>query len=360
MSQNGYLIVTDIVGYTAFLTHTELEHAQSVINDLLNTLIDNIEFPLVFSKLEGDAIFAYAPEGSFVQGQTLLEQIENLYCIFSMTLETMHRNTICSCQACRLMTTLDLKFVVHYGTYSLTKIDDKHELMGSDIMILRELFKSPISDAVGMNGFAFITAVCADAMRINSLTESMKIYSDNYENFGEIRGFVHDLQPIWKRERERRRIMVNPEDTWLEVETYLPVPSAIAWVYVTEPRYRKLWLKANNVTVHTDDKGRIGIGTTYICAHGKFKIDQVIIDWHPFEYLTVDTVLPLKGMQRHTTHLTPNKNGTHISWRFEQVIGRNRIHTTILRLLFNPMKGKIMKGLKQGGAKILEIIENDR
>jgi uncharacterized protein YndB with AHSA1/START domain len=360
MAQKAYLVAANISGYEEFLAQAELEHAQSIINDLLNTLIDDIRHPLVFSKLEGNSIFLYSPEGSFAQGQTLLEVIENLYCTFSRTLESMSRNTVCPCQACRLMSGLDLKFIVHYGTFSLTEIDGRHDLMGPDVMILRELIESPISDAAGNQGYGFITSVCADAMGLNRLTDRMKTYSATFENLGEVTGFIHDLQSVWVSERRRRRIAVGPDDAWLEVETDLPVSSALAWEYVTEPNFRKQWLSANMVTANTNDKGRVGIGSTYICAHGKYKINQVIIDWRPFEYLTVDTAMPMKGILRHTTQLTPLGSGTHVSWRFDQITGRNTLHTLILRMFFNSMKGKMASRLKQGCTKVLELIENDR
>ena len=359
MPEKGYLVLANITGYEAFITQAELEHAQSIINDLIHSLLDNIKPPLVFSKLELDSIFVYAPDGGFQEGNTLLEVIENLYCTFSMTLETMYRNTVCPCEACRHMTSLDLIFVVHHGTYSLAEIDGQQDLIGSDVIILRELMKSPIADAVGIEAYAFITSACADAMGLNGLTDSMKTYSANYENLGEINGFAYDLRTVWQFQREHNRIRVNPDDAWLELETDLPVSPALAWEYVTEPGYRSWWLAANEVTAYTDNKGRVGIGTTYICAHGKYKINQVIIDWRPFEYLTVDTAMPMKGMQRHTTQLISHDSGTRVSWRFDQIIGRNRIHTLILRLLFGPMKGKMMSRLKHGGAKVLEKIEND-
>ncbi len=360
MTQKGYLVAANISGYEEFLTKAELEHAQSIVNDLVNTLIDGISHPLVFSKIEGNSIFLCSPEGSFVQGQTLLEIIENLYCTFARTLETMSRNTVCPCQACQLMSGLDLKFIVHYGTFSLTKIDGQHDLMGPDVMILRELFKSPISDAAGNNGYLFITSACTDAMGLSRLTDRMKTYSATFEDLGELKGLIHDLHAVWEREREQRRITIKPEDAWLQVETDLPVSSALAWEYVTEPNFRKQWLSASNVTAYTNDKGRMGIGTTYICSHGNYKINQVIVDWRPFEYLTVDTAMPMKGMQRNTTQLTPHGSGTRVSWRFDEITGRNRIHTLMLRMLLNSMKGKITSRLKEGGKKVLKMIEDDR
>ncbi len=100
MSQKGYLVIADISGYTAFLTHSELDHAEGIMKSLIKTLLEQLKSPFVVSKLEGDAIFAYAPDRSFVQGQTLLEAIENIYCVFAMALESMCRDTTCKCKAC--------------------------------------------------------------------------------------------------------------------------------------------------------------------------------------------------------------------------------------------------------------------
>ncbi len=76
MAQTGLLLITDITGYSKYVHQTELEHAQSSLSDLLQLLIDYTRSPLILSKLEGDAVFAYAfPEG-FLQGQTLVEMVE--------------------------------------------------------------------------------------------------------------------------------------------------------------------------------------------------------------------------------------------------------------------------------------------
>lgn len=358
MSQNGYLVVANIFGYTAFLNETELEHAQSIVDDLLNTLIENIQTPLIFSKIEGDSIFMNTPENSIIQGQTFMEAIENLYCVFALTRENMHRNTVCPCKACKFMTDLDLKFVLHYGTYSFTSVNGQQDLIGTDVMTIRELSKSPISETTGVKGFAFITEACAQAMNNDEFAKSLHTYSETYEHIGTVNGFIYDLCSVWENMREQNKIKVDPEDAWFVVDTFLPVDSSLAWDYITDPKYRRWWLKASGITLDGNDKGRIGIGTTYICAHGRYKINQVIVDWRPFDYLTVDTVMPLKGVQRSTTKLTPQDSGTKISWCFERVNGLNNIHTFLLRSLFVSMKGLLINRLKQGSEIVGEMIRS--
>ena len=53
-TREGYLLLADISGYTAFLTGTELEHAQAIIHELTTLIRDRLAPPMRFVKLEGD------------------------------------------------------------------------------------------------------------------------------------------------------------------------------------------------------------------------------------------------------------------------------------------------------------------
>lgn len=59
-ARQGYLLLADISGYTAFLTGTELEHAQAIIHELTTLIRQRLAPPMRFVKLEGDAVFCYA------------------------------------------------------------------------------------------------------------------------------------------------------------------------------------------------------------------------------------------------------------------------------------------------------------
>src|SRR5258708_25840462 len=56
------LVLADISGYTAFMRHhdTSILHAEQIITELLETVIDSSDHPLQVSKIEGDAVFFYA------------------------------------------------------------------------------------------------------------------------------------------------------------------------------------------------------------------------------------------------------------------------------------------------------------
>ena len=359
MSQKGYLVIADISGYTAFLTHSELDHAEGIMKSLIKTLLEQLKSPFVVSKLEGDAIFTYAPEGSFVQGQTLLEAIENIYCVFAMALESMCRDTTCKCKACELIPTLDLKFVLHHGTFVLSDIAGRQELSGPDVILVHSLLKNKINETIGVKAYAFFSQACTDAMSLGELTEGMKTHTENYEHLGDVSGYVHNLHSVWARERERRQVYVDPKQAWFVLEVDVPVQPALAWDYLNKPELRRHWVRADSITTQGRDKGRLGVGSEYHCAHGQLMVIQTIVDWKPFDYMTVDTVLTKNRFFRLTTKLTPIENGTRVSWYFAKLSGTNPFHTLLSSWKTSKMKGMLTDVFKQGSSLLREMIEDD-
>jgi len=187
MAQKGYLVIADISGYTAFVTQVEMEHAEGIMKSLLSTLVRKMQSLLTISKLEGDAVFAYAPESSIDQGQILLELVENTYRAFAKTLERMHRKTSCHCRACLLIPTLDLKFILHHGTFMLSEIVGRQELSGPDVILVHRLLKNNITETSGIKAYVF------NAMPLGKLKDGMKTHIETYEHLGEVSGYVHNL-----------------------------------------------------------------------------------------------------------------------------------------------------------------------
>jgi sulfate adenylyltransferase subunit 1 (EFTu-like GTPase family) len=101
MAERGFLVIADITGYSAFLRGSELDHAEDSLKDLIGLLIEQTKSPLVISRLEGDAVISYAPEASFLQGQTMVEIVENTYVEFREARQHMQLNTSCTCNACQ-------------------------------------------------------------------------------------------------------------------------------------------------------------------------------------------------------------------------------------------------------------------
>lgn len=68
-SQHGYLLLADVSGHASFLAGAELEQAHEILTDLLETILRPLKSVLMIAKLEGDAVFADAPESSVRRGE---------------------------------------------------------------------------------------------------------------------------------------------------------------------------------------------------------------------------------------------------------------------------------------------------
>ena len=163
-TQKGFLVIADITGYTAFLSGSELEHAEDSLRSLISLIIEHTRLPLVISRLEGDAVISYANESSFYQGQTLVEMIESTYIAFKRAIELMVLNTSCTCNACRNIPNLDLKFFVHFGTYMLQKLPAYAELIGTDVNLVHRLTKNTIQERFNLKAYVVYSQAAIDAL----------------------------------------------------------------------------------------------------------------------------------------------------------------------------------------------------
>ena len=233
MAHKAFFILTDISGYTEFLTQSELDHAQDALQALFDVQLAHIQHPFVLSGFQGDAIFMYVPETSFVSSQTLLESLENIYFVFADTLRQMVYNTTCPCRACKNMSRLDLKMVIHYGEYALQKLGDRQELLGADVIVAHRMLKNHVLERTGIESYALFSAAAAQAVSLPEFAFPLVAYAEAYEHIGEVKMQVLDLHKVWQREQEKKRFVVSPEQAWLFLEWVVPYPPVLMWDYLT-------------------------------------------------------------------------------------------------------------------------------
>ena len=237
-ARQGYLLLADISGYTAFLTGTELEHAHAIIHELTTLIRERLVPPMRFVKLEGDAVFCYADASSFRDGERFVELVEACYFDFSNRLVDMARATTCRCNACAAIGSLGLKFVAHYGGFVIERDTSREDLAGPDVILVHRLLKNRISDGDGPQAYAFFTVACLQRMPASF---ELPTHSEVYESFGETKGGVHDLEPVVNVMRSRRREYITSEDADFETSLDLPIAPAVAWQYYVDPIERQRW-----------------------------------------------------------------------------------------------------------------------
>ena len=343
MAERGYLVIADITGYTAFLSDSELEHAEDSLRDLLDLIIKQTKPPLVISRLEGDAVISYAPEASFLQGQTMVEIIENTYVKFREARQRMRLNTSCGCNACQNIPNLDLKFFVHHGTYVLQKIANYTELVGNDVNTVHRLLKNHIKEKTGVSAYAAYTQAAVDALGIHEFVNEMQEHIEEFPDVGEIRLYVENLEPIWQRESERRRVFVEPEEALFAIETEIPAEPPLVWDYFMKPEYRMILTGADSIKVDNKKFGRLDTGSVYICAHGDQKSLHAIVDWRPFEYYTYETQIGPGLSGTITTRFIATEGGTQVI----SILGRLQ-GSLIARKRFKLKQGKFVAGIQNG------------
>ncbi len=170
--RRGTLLLADISGYTRFLQGVADAHhsliveadepppAYALMSHLLDTIVVALSPSFRLAKLEGDAVFAVAddqaPDGG-ASGEAVLACLHRCHAAFADQLAAAGSQWTCTCDACARIGELDLKFVVHHGTWVAQRIAGSDELLGPDVNLAHRLLKNHARDVVGPVPYALIT-----------------------------------------------------------------------------------------------------------------------------------------------------------------------------------------------------------
>lgn len=143
------LLIADIGGYTKFMTvhRINLAHAQEVVAQLLEAVIDAAGRKLELAKLEGDAAFFWArlpdapKEGEL---EALGQRVVEVRQAFLARRADLDINRLCTCDGCVQASQLTLKFVAHVGEVALQKVKRFTELAGVDVIFVHRLLKNSV------------------------------------------------------------------------------------------------------------------------------------------------------------------------------------------------------------------------
>lgn len=145
------LVIVDISGYTGFIKFhkTSLVHAQEVISQLLETVIDKATHPLTLNKLEGDAALLYGTLGDdrLAAARDIASQVEGFFAAFhAKAHELSGVRSSCSCEACQRILDLRIKAIVHSGQVAFRKIRQFDEIAGEDVILVHRLLKNTVAE----------------------------------------------------------------------------------------------------------------------------------------------------------------------------------------------------------------------
>lgn len=335
--RRGYLVIADITGYTRFLTGSELEHAQGILEGLFEALIERLKSPLVLSHIQGDAVLAHAPAEQVPEGGLVFDSVEGLYIGFRERLAHMERNTTCPCAACANMPELDLKLVVHFGTYIEHDLGGHRELSGPDVILAHRLLKNSVREETGIAAYALFTEAAIAEIGLEAPFANAPHYALQDQDLGTIKTRVHDLSPGWRRHQEQSRVIVGPDAKLFvpEINHAFEAPPDVMWHYLLDPLQRPRWfVDVVKLDREKTESGRLAAGAHDHCAHGGGQVSvNIFVDVLPHHHATYDIVLPMGGTARVSMILQSRGAGTDLTIRSAQATAPDAIRATWLRLI---------------------------
>jgi class 3 adenylate cyclase len=306
------LLLADLSGYTAYFAASEPERAPAMVADLVETVVRQLRPTFRLEKLEGDAAFMVAPLENLT-GAGLIDALDATTIAFQGRLRSMAQATTCTCEACRRIPELDLKFVVHAGTVVSQRVAGRTELAGTDAIIAHRLLKAKTPSRLGAVRYALLTDAAVRILGLDPAALGLQPGVERFDYLGEVDVHLLDLaargaleQPTWTPPRRR---------PLLEAELQIPLAPMALWERLTAPTERARWEGLQNIEEVGGTAWR-GVGTVTACIADRLTTVEEILEWRPFEVFVRTVKLADKRRLTARHRLEPDGEGTRlrISW----------------------------------------------
>ena len=198
----GFVVLLDISGYTRFVRSHNLRHvpilgtrfretseahAEEVVTDLLETLINTTSDILRAEKLEGDAVLLTAvPENQAEFAQQLVKRLQTIFGIFRDRIHQIAFCSACLCDCCNQMTQLQVKAIAHHGPFLIKNVAGFREIAGQEVIRAHRLLKNTIDS----DQYLLLT----DAVKILANAQTivpMESHQEEDPNLGSTTVWVH-------------------------------------------------------------------------------------------------------------------------------------------------------------------------
>jgi uncharacterized protein YndB with AHSA1/START domain len=348
--QSGCLVVADISGYTKFLTGVELEHSTDILGDLIGVVVEQLAGVATLTKLEGDA--AFCASRAPCTAEALVTALMGTYAAFRRRQRDISHLTTCQCQACSRIPSLDLKIVAHHGEFVEHTVAGRRELTGTDVILVHRLLKNTVTDSTGLRGYALFTDALVDAVGIDTGRLGLTPSTQYADDVGPVAAHLLDLDRCW-RDEETRTIVFVADDAVRTLVFELPATPSVVWDWYANPRKRMQWNLADRIDVEEPD-GPSGVGTVSHCVHGKTTIEEEILDWKPFRYVTLRIRTP-GGSFVMTMESEDNRDGSTRAYVRVRPEG-NAMRRLVFRRIVGP---KVQRDFTAGMARLAALLAEE-
>ena len=238
----------------------------------------------------------------------------------------------------------DVKLIAHSGEFVVRAIAGNEELVGSDVIVVHRLLKNSVVERLHLKGYAILTEAFLRSCGIDPAALDLREHVETYQDVGEIRGRVLDLQRRWLEADAGRFAYIEAQEAVRSVSVDLSAAPGVVWSYLTDPAKRPLWTKGVKRVEQENPEGIPGIGTRNHCVHGRSASDEEILDWKPFSYFTWSSRTSA-GMFTMMCELEPlaEPDTTRVTWRISANGTKERI---ALKLVWRQLRKDLEQGMR--------------
>jgi uncharacterized protein YndB with AHSA1/START domain len=140
---------------------------------------------------------------------------------------------------------------------------------------------------------------------------------------------------------------VTREKALTVIEADIPAPRPTVWEHFTVPGHRPKWQGAD--VVHENaPTGRRGVGTQNHCMHGAHALIEDVVDWRPFDYVTLNSLVPVPNAPHIlVTYAFGDRpdGGTHVEIRIARPKPKDRAFAEQMKEGWEQAFGQGLKNL---------------
>ena len=217
-NHKGFIVLVDISGYTNFVSRHNIDsskdkklsqgqaHAEHIISDLLEKVIDELEGVLTINKLQGDAALFYAiPTDPNELSKKLIKKLQSSFEIFNQRLNELKFCETWRCGTCADVGDLKLKSFVHFGEFLIKNINQFKEIAGQDVILTHRLMKN----SIGVSEYMLFTESFSKIKNLKFLGD-IEERKEKYDGLGSIDCSVFYPNPeLYKLEMLKKRSWIG-------------------------------------------------------------------------------------------------------------------------------------------------------
>lgn len=264
-----FIIIPDISGFSSFVNEVAISHAEHIIRELLDIILESNDLGLEVSEIEGDAVLFYKT-GDLPDPSAILSTVETMYIRFHEHLALYEQNRICQCGACRTAHELTLKVIVDQGPVKKMKVKNHTKLVGPALIAAHRLLKNDIPSSE----YLLLSERYVDYQKCLDVGHQFDWINwekgcNHYEDVGEVNYHYTLLSPLNERVRkpEERRVELSVNHPIILSQS-VRVNYRYAHHVLTDSQKKEHWIQGLDRVIKQSQEEIERIGSKHLCVIG--------------------------------------------------------------------------------------------